>query len=173
MAEPMLVKPGNIAYKTVGDITEVANVVIAHQTNCQNAIGMGVAGAICKKWPVVKTKFHQFCTPKQPEELFGLVYPIEVDDDVIVCNIFAELHYGDSRKTGKKYTDEDVLIDGIKRICERYPDRTIAIPEKIGCGLAGGDWETVEARLSYLPINIISFEKGRKPDLVERDQFNK
>ena len=170
---PQRVAPGNIACKAAGDITEVTDAVVVHQTNCQNAIGMGVAGSICKKWPVVKTKFHEFCKLKEPEELFGLVYPIAVDDNVIVCNVFAELHYGDARKTGKKYTDEDVLVDGIKRICEHYPDRTIVIPEKIGCGLAGGDWGSVEARLSYLPINIVSFQKGVKPDLVNRVDFEK
>lgn len=155
----------NIAHRTSGDIVNVERAVIAHQCNCRCAIGAGVSGSICNKWPIVEKRFYEFCSPKTPEELFGLVQPITVSEDIIVCNVFTQLNYGNAAKTGKVYTDEDALVAAITRICERYTDRPIVVPEKIGCGLAGGNWASVEARLSELPINIVSFVPGGTPEL--------
>lgn len=43
------------------DITTVEEGIVAHQVNCQGAIGAGVSGAICRKWPEAERAYRAFC----------------------------------------------------------------------------------------------------------------
>ena len=68
------------------------------------------------------------------------------EENKFVANIFGQYKYGADRK----YTDYKALEKGIKwvhDISQLYSLSSVAIPYKIGCGLAGGDWSIV--------INII------------------
>ena len=156
-----------------GDVSLARDCVIVHQVNCQDAIGAGVSGSLTRRWPVVAQKYHAMAQRyPDPQSRLGLVLPTKVEDDTIVCNLFSQLHYGNSAKTGIVYTDTDKLVDGIRRVCERYPDKTVCVPERIGCGLAGADWHDVKGRLSSLPVCVVAYEPGRVPDLPTRAQLD-
>lgn len=148
-----------------GDILEVSVGIIAHQVNCQGAIGAGVSGVICKQYPKVyeryKFAFERYVLESfRPTScLLGLVV-IPVSDTLKVANIFSQLHYGNSSKTGKVYTYMDKLIGGLKKIRKDYPDDVIYVPYKIGCGLAGGDWDEFMQKAKDIP-NLIVIRKEK------------
>ena len=130
-----------------GDITKIKNGVICHQVNCKNKIGAGVSGAITSKWPKVKKMYHDIVA-ETGSQIFGQVQLCYIDPNITVANIFSQYNYGNSKKTGIVYTDMDKLVNGLREICSLLPNRNIYIPQYIGCGLAGGDWNVLLQRLT-------------------------
>lgn len=117
--------------------------IICHQVNCRNVMGAGVAKAIYTKWPIVKTKYHDFCKDfANPADLLGKIQIIPVNNEQRVINIFGQLNYG--RSPGIIYTNYKALEEAFSKINNLYKGKIIAFPYKFGCGLAGGDWSTVE-----------------------------
>lgn len=121
------------------DITTLKKGVLLQQVNCQNVMGSGVAKAIYLKWPIVKEEYHKFSQNKNPNGLLGLIQEIKINEDLLVVNSFTQLTYG---RIGK-HTNEDLLIRNIKKITDKYSNKTIVIPYLIGCGLGGGDWDYI------------------------------
>lgn len=143
--------------KTIkGDITEIKSGIIVHQVNCQNRIGAGVAGAIIKKYPKVQKSYSWLFTKMSKEDIYCKYQPVPVTDDLTVINLFTQFYYGNPKKTGKIYTNTKSLVQNLKLICDRYPDKEIYIPERIGCGLGGADWDKLVKQLEPLRVTIVS-----------------
>ena len=124
-----------------GDICDTELKYIAHGVNCQNTMGSGVAKALYTKFPQVKDHYHGYCNNIGDSLLLlGDVQEIIVDDKT-VYNCFTQLEFG---YDGKKYVNYNAIA-----LCFLYlsthveMDGPLAIP-KIGCGLAGGNWEFME-----------------------------
>ena len=137
-----------------GDVTRITSGVIVHQTNCQGAIGAGIAGNLIKKWPAVSMGYHALCKalPDKRDRL-GLVQYVRVEPGLLVANSFSQFAYGNARRNGTVYTDEDLLINNVQRVLDACPQERVYVPGYIGCGLAGGDWDRVRARLAALRGN--------------------
>ena len=131
--------------------------IICQQVNCQKVMGAGLAKAIMDKFPVVYEKYTGSFIGKRSEEMFGKVGIVRVTEKLAIANIYSQFSYGNSNKTGQIYTDEDKLINGISKLSENYPDKNIYIPVKIGCGLAGGNWESVKRRIQALDRDNLFF----------------
>lgn len=112
---------------------------IAHGVNCQNVMGSGVAKALYEKWPKVKSQFHSISEQlKTPEKRLGFIWQVTCEDKNI-WNLYTQLHYLPRNKRNVNYRAlsdcfNGLINSGVKKL---------AIP-KIGCGLAGGNWEFVE-----------------------------
>ncbi len=128
-----------------GDLLYANAAAICHQVNCRSAMGSGVAKAIYTKWPEVKTEYHKFCERfPNPKDLLGKIQVIPVNGGLqVVINIFGQLNYG--RSKGTIYTNYDALVIAFTEINRIYKHKSIAFPYRFGCGLAGGDWCTVES----------------------------
>lgn len=126
----------------VGDITETELKYIAHGVNCQNKMGSGVAKALYTKFPSIKKEYHtRFSVYKNNEYhfLLGTNQPV-LNGEKVIFNLFTQLNYG---YDGKKYVNYAAISQCFKTLSVILRGKTIAIP-KIGCGLAGGDWNFVE-----------------------------
>lgn len=133
-----------------GDITDTELEYIAHGVNCQNVMGSGVAKALFTKFPEVKIEYHKYCKNEKPNSLLGKVN-IVFTGEKFIFNCFTQLNYGND---GEKYVSYSAIIKVFNRIVELVEreldsDGTpiVAIP-KIGCGLAGGDWNVVSALIN-------------------------
>lgn len=128
-----------------GDITECNADIIAHQTNCYFVMGAGVALAIKRKWPIVYEKYKQLgdSEKKKSYKWLGTCQLVEIDQNRYVANLFGQDECGG----GQCFTDYDALKEALEEL-RRYVNysglKTIAFPWKIGCGLAGGDWDIVK-----------------------------
>lgn len=128
------------------DLLSINAAAICHQVNCQNVMGAGVAKAIAEKYPEVKREYHALCLKTKaahtsPKVLLGTVQVVPVNSvSKAVVNIFGQQYYG---RFGV-YTDYDALAKAFTEINEMFAGKRIAFPYGFGCGLAGGDWMTVE-----------------------------
>ena len=130
-----------------GDLLDTDLNFIAHGVNCRNKMGSGVAKAILTKYPEVKEGYHALhrsglalCT-NGSDDFLGTAQPIDVHDGKVVFNLFTQLDYG---YDGKQYVSYKAIEECFKSLtlnCDYI--NAIAIP-RIGCGLAGGDWDKVK-----------------------------
>lgn len=125
-----------------GDLLETPCDVIAHGVNCQNVMGSGVARVLFEKWPIVKEAYHQHFLEYDPGEdginFLGTIQDFMVNGEYGFINCFTQQYFGPA---DKKYVSYDAIYDCFKQIADIYDE--VAIP-RIGCGLAGGNWEIVK-----------------------------
>lgn len=131
----------------VSDITKITRGVIMHQVNCQNVMGAGVAKALYTKYPQVKEQFHQLANKNEyntPLKRFGLVQPVKINDQLFIFNSFSQMYYG--RDKNRVYTDETALIANLNKLDTWAKKHNLPayVPARIGCGLAGGDWNRIK-----------------------------
>lgn len=129
-----------------GDIlTSKAN-IICHQVNCMGVMGAGLARAIREKYPVVYERYKALCDKHKPSgdlpNLLGKFQDVKISDNQSIYNLFAQFKYG----RDAVHTDYQALTQCFKdvRSCAELTGATVAIPYRIGCGLAGGDWATAK-----------------------------
>ena len=121
-----------------GNLLDTDCKYIAHGVNCKNTMGSGVARALYEKWPEVKRRYHEYPPHKVT---LGRVQKAKVAEDKFVLNCFTQENFG---YDGIKYVSYDAIHRCFSVIKYLYGDDIdcLAIP-KIGCGLAGGDWDVV------------------------------
>lgn len=139
---------GDVMKTIEQDILDIKYGTICHQVNCRGVFGAGLAGQIARKWPIVKSEYlAAYKTAESAVHLLGNVQEVRVSSHIIVVNLFAQLDYG--RVPGKVYTDYDALRSCLMQTAvgnntkENRPIFHLYIPERLGCGLGGGDWATV------------------------------
>lgn len=152
-----------------GDLTSIQNGYIMHQVNCQNVMGAGVAKALYSKHPKVKQAYHEFATKyPNPTDRLGKIQPVSLESNpnLKIFNAYTQLYYGNSAKTKKVYTDEEKLIDALTRFDQRakQDNQPAYVPAKIGCGLAGGDWNRIKKHILDNTNIIIVELPQRQPE---------
>ena len=123
------------------DIFTCEENIIVHQTNCLGVMGSGIAKTVKEKYPEVFKGYEHYCKTNTAENILGTALICEANDGKYIANAFGQLNYG----TDKQYTDYDALKHALTEIKDfaKEKELSVAIPYKIGCGLAGGDWNTV------------------------------
>lgn len=133
-----------------GDLLQSNLPLIAHQTNCLGVMGAGIAMAIKNKWNSVYTQYVNICKNfEYSKDLLGKCqicvtgeFPIK-----FVANLFGEYSFTESvAPFENRHTDYNALkkaLLNLKAFCEDEEVTEVGIPYKLGCGLAGGDWDEV------------------------------
>lgn len=133
-----------------GDLLQANIPLIAHQTNCLGVMGAGIAKAIKNKWPDVYTQYKDLCKGYDYSKFpLGVSQFCKTYDNPIkyVVNLFGEYSYTESvapyenRHTDYKALEQALLA--LKTDCIASGIKEIGILYKLGCGLAGGDWDNV------------------------------
>lgn len=140
-----------------GNILDVKNSIIFQVVNCQGIMGGGLAFSIIKKWPEVysgyidKIRFYK----KDYESAYGAFHTsfllgeinyTKVSDDNIVLNLFAQDNIGTKNRQlcYKSFLECLHKFETQKEFFSDLQNKKLCFPYKIGCGLAGGDWNIVE-----------------------------
>ena len=150
----MIIMEGNLLHTPIQ--------IIAHQVNSIVVMNAGVARQIKDLYPEVYYAYANYVkdfTELNDMSPLGECFVQETDDERhIILNVFGQESYG----RDKRYTDYGALkkgfVNGIRWVRDEYQNGeyygilqlTIAIPYKIGCGLAGGDWEVVKKILEEI-----------------------
>lgn len=120
-----------------GDITKSSFDILCHQVNCQGTMGAGLAKTLRRCYPGLYQCYKTFCQSREPADLLGQVLYYRTPNGVLIGNLFGQLSYG----RGTRQTDYQALEKGLRTIEEEQPKHlSLALPYRIGCGLAGGDW---------------------------------
>lgn len=124
-----------------GDLLQAKADVIVHQVNCQGVMGAGVAKQIREQFPKTYIAYKDFCYPYKNNtcELLGKCLYVE-EEPFVICNAFGQNFY----YRNSVQTQYDKLEQCFYDIADKYHGKRVALPWKIGCGLAGGDWNKVQ-----------------------------
>ena len=124
--------------------------VIAHQVNCMGVMGAGVARQIRDACPSAYQSYRAYLSSYGTEGLdkkvLGrvLMCPKPASENWpfgYVAHLFGQYGYG---RYPKCYTDYRALRRCFASLAigmRQMGLSSVAMPYKIGCGLAGGDWE--------------------------------
>lgn len=123
------------------DITTIDYGIICHQVNCMGVMGAGLAKTIRYKWPTVYADYCQVANSKTGLQL-GMVITTQVERNVVVASLCGQRFYG----RDKRYTDYEAMCTCLRNLMYLNSNNNwpIYIPYKMGCNLAGGDWEVVQ-----------------------------
>ncbi len=134
-----------ITYKT-GDATNpVAEgpKIIVHVCNDVGGWGRGFVVAISKRWPAPERRYRAWHRgeEKQPFAL-GEVQFVEVAEDIRVANLIGQRNL--RTVNGVPPVRYEAIRQGLKRVAleARRLGASVHMP-RIGCGLAGGQWDVV------------------------------
>lgn len=147
-----------------GDILDAQHGIICHQVNCQMVMGAGLAKQIKQKWPHIYKEYMQVKNWPVKQRL-GRCQIVEVEPKTLyVANLFGQMFYG--REKGRVYTDTGALGNALVQLKGWHRDNChsefpIWIPYKMGCGLAGGNWNEIYTLISsVLPNSYIIRREG-------------
>ena len=127
---------------------------IAHQCNCFASLykgkAKGIANSIMKRYPeAADVDGYLLEGYARLGKVMDWWHP---DGAKRGFNLYAQYRYGNATKTKELYTDYEalhqcliILTDMLGDECDSHP-RIVGIP-RIGCGLAGGDWDIVSSIL--------------------------
>ncbi|WOL31300.1 hypothetical protein [Microcoleus phage My-WqHQDG] len=124
----------------IGNLLDVTDGIIGHQTNCIGVAGAGVARSIAQSYPGWKDTYIEVCRSYNVHELIGKLHLYTASPTLTIASLYGQ------RAPGKGVmTDYDALARALTKLHERTPPTTpIYLPYGIGCGLAGGDWGVVQ-----------------------------
>lgn len=147
-----------------GNILDAEENIICQQVNCRGVMGSGLAKQIRDKYVEVYGQYRIICNQRVSKDLLGMcqMVAVGVGKAKYVANLFGQDNYGiDSRKTD--YPALKKAFESLRDFGQEY-DLSIAIPFKIGCSLAGGDWDIVysmiESIFEDIDVTIYKYEPG-------------
>lgn len=127
-----------------GDIFDSGANIICHQTNCLGVMGAGLALQIKRRYPDVFTRYKAYCgLAKSPKELLGTSLLIPVSERQYIANCFGQVAYGRTSPQ-TDYAALKKALTEVRTFAEEHGGLSVAIPFRIGCGLAGGQWHIVK-----------------------------
>lgn len=121
-----------------GDIFETEHKYILHGCNAQGVMGAGVAKAIKQTYPFAYETYRKSYENDGLE--LGQVQIVKCRNRTII-NAITQKNYG---RDGLRYVSYDAISNCFAALEEILYGETIAMP-KIGAGLAGGNWNIIEA----------------------------
>lgn len=153
--------------KREGDVLTSSANIIAHQVNCRGVMGAGLAKQIRIKFPKVFAEYSVLCNRCKENDdakmLLGVVQFVNVDSKIF-ANCFAQLNYNAKiKQTQDKYFKECMVT--LEKYAREEGLTSVAIPYKMGCGLAGGNWDN-----EIYPIIMSVFKDS--PVTLEIWEFN-
>lgn len=132
--------------------------IIAHGANCFRTMGAGIAASI--KSYIPEAYDVDFNDKRSCIEKLGNISYTEIvtpmGKPLKVINIYSQFFAGGN-------LDYDALTLGLRKVNYMFSGYSIGLP-KIGCGIAGGDFDCVkkiiEDELKNMQVTIIEYDNG-------------
>lgn len=125
--------------------------VFAHGCNCFCTMGAGIARTVKELYPsVYEADKH---TEKGNPAKLGTICPVLIDENKYIINAYTQFKFW-SKLPDVDYKAIKHCFIQIRDFMQEFGFTELTIP-KIGAGLAGGDWNTIEARIkAVFPDNF-------------------
>jgi O-acetyl-ADP-ribose deacetylase (regulator of RNase III) len=112
--------------------------------NDEGKYGAGFSGALAKRWPTVESSYRQWWRNRFGKLDLGDIQVVQVQSDTCVINMIGQHGVGKDEK-GNAPIRYDALEKALNKAgVEISTNKGSAHMPRIGCGLAGGEWEKVE-----------------------------
>ena len=134
--------------EVTGDLLSRRANVLCHQVNFQGVMGGGIAYAIRQRLTATQYLYYQRYCALHGENALGevLMLPIrsEYSRPQYIANLFCQNAWIDTRFPGS-LTNYEAMRKCFREVESKARERgwSVAIPGRIGCGIAGGDWRKV------------------------------
>lgn len=131
-----------------GDLLESDCQIIAHGCNCFHTMGSGIARSIRSKYPDAFSA--DLTSPYGLESKLGSYTYVQVGfgtNERYVLNLYTQFRFG-MDQVHLNYEALFKCLEGLKAFAASR-NLKVGIP-RIGCGLAGGDWNAVKAIINYV-----------------------
>jgi len=115
------------------DIELLDNEYIAHQCNASHNRAYGLASSIFKKYP--KANIYSGKNKTNNRELGDII----IRDKII--NIIGQKHQGKPSSDDTSNMRLNYFKSSLEKISKIEGIKRVYLPYKIGCGLAGGNWD--------------------------------
>lgn len=129
-----------------GDATApiaAGNKIIVHICNDIGAWGKGFVMAISKRWKEPAQQYKDWYK-SQDDFALGKVQFIQVEDEIWIANLIGQ-HKIYKDKEGNPPIRYDAVKTGLEKVADYAIQQNASIHmPRIGCGLAGGNWEEIE-----------------------------
>jgi O-acetyl-ADP-ribose deacetylase (regulator of RNase III) len=126
------------------DITSLEpGFVICHQCNCVTWNAAGLAKILFEKYPMANTYYtkHQQGIQSQPGTI-DISHDFKTSNYII--NMYGQFSPGSIKKEEEEYRNREEYFKNclkeLKNFVIANHVKKVAFPYKIGCGLAGGNW---------------------------------
>lgn len=122
--------------------------IVAHVCNDVGAWGRGFVLAVSRRWPEPEADYRRWYEGRVGGDFrLGSVRIVPVGMDILVANMICQR--GLRAAGGAPPIRYDALRESLKTLSMKAVSMgaTVHMP-RIGCGLAGGDWEQVEVIIS-------------------------
>jgi O-acetyl-ADP-ribose deacetylase (regulator of RNase III) len=129
--------------KVIGNLVDEAAQydVVVHGCNCFNTMGSGIAKFLRDRYPgVYEADTIAFMNDQVKMGAISTYHNEDIDTTFV--NGYTQHDYR-GRYKGAMDVNYDAVRDVMKNVKEHFSGKKIGLP-LIGCGLAGGDWPTVE-----------------------------
>ena len=142
-------------YEVTGNlVSETKYTIFCHQTNCQGVMGAGIAKQIKDMYHEVQYQNMRYFQENKGNMLGTNLY-VRTSDGRTCVNMYAQDKYG----ADKRYTDYDAFQKCLDRLRNKLlvssSNLIVGFPYKIGCGLAGGDWNVIYPMLKKFSENVV------------------
>ena len=163
--------------ETIGNLITLAKEgkfdVIAHGVNCMCTMKSGIAPQMAKGFGCDQYYLEGTAFKGNIDKLGNIEcdsFDIHLSDEtvqpkkLIVVNAYTQYNYGSNHVDGtNKPLDYEALTLCMRKINHKFKSLHIGLP-LIGCGLAGGDWETVKSiiadELTDMEVTIVHYDKN-------------
>lgn len=135
------------ATNPIGDDTKI----IVHICNDIGGWGKGFVVAISKRWKEPEKEYRKWFKEKECQEThknFGLgnVQFVQVSEKLWVANMIAQKGIRKKQNTGEPPIRYEAVKEGLQKVKQFAIEKKASIHmPRIGCGLAGGEWEKIES----------------------------
>lgn len=136
-----------------GNIFDSDADIICHQVNVHGVMGAGIAAQIKDRYPEVYEIYSDFCAMSfySDEKLLGKTFIVPTkrysssnDCHTFIANCFCQRSEPWSDGSLTDYVFMKYSFESVLKQAKSHRLSKIAIPYKMGCGIAGGDWNIVE-----------------------------
>lgn len=113
--------------------------IIAHICNDIGRWGKGFVVPLGKKYPKAKREYLS-----KKRYILGDIDIIEIDNSIKIANMVAQRGIGYSKRVRVQYDDLRFCFCQLKDYIVNLKSSTSIHMPRIGCGLGGGEWSTIE-----------------------------
>ena len=114
--------------------------VIAHVCNDSGGWGKGFVLALSRRWPEPEAAYRRWARSSEQFGL-GMVQLVKVEDHLAVANMVAQ--HGYVSRANPVAIRYDALAQCLSKLAGRIEQGTLIHMPRIGCGLAGGNWDQI------------------------------
>lgn len=135
--------------------------VVVHCANCFHVMGGGIAKSIREQWPQayeadLQTQYGDI---RKLGDFSVAKGTADSGKPFSIINLYGQYDFGADKQC---YLHYGALSTALHKIANLYKGKTIGLPYGIGCGLAGGDWPTVNQIINE-ELHGMSFRIVRLP----------